>query len=222
MFDTTITAKISHLAVAFLPMLLGIILHEVAHGWAALRCGDPTARMLGRLTLNPVPHIDPLGTGMFIFTALFSPFMFGWAKPVPINPRYFRQYRQGMLLVSAAGPLTNFLLAMGFAVCLRVLLLAPSEFLLSSSVGNFLLQMFQSGIVINFVLGWINLLPVPPLHGGRILETLLPPSLSFHFQRYERYFFLLVIVLFAGGMLNPVLMKLVQWSWSMALAAVGL
>lgn len=222
MFDFNIAAKISHLAVAFVPVLLGIILHEVAHGWAALRCGDPTARMLGRLTLNPVPHIDPVGTAMFVFTALFSPFVFGWAKPVPVNPRYFRDYRKGMLLVSAAGPLTNMVLAMLFAVCLRLLLFAPAEFLLHTSTGNFLLQMFQMGIIANFTLAWINLIPIPPLDGGHILETLLPGQIALQYQRLERYGFLILILLLASGLINSVLMPLIQWSWTLALTAVGI
>ncbi len=222
MFDSSIAAKISYLAVAFVPVLLGIILHEVAHGWAALRCGDPTARMLGRLTLNPIPHIDPAGTGMFVFTALFCPFVFGWAKPVPVNPRYFRDYRKGMLLVSAAGPLANMVLAMVFAVCLRLLLLAPSEFLIGTSAGKFLLQMFQTGIAANFALAWINLLPIPPLDGGHILETLLPGQIALQFQRVERYGFLLLVLLLASGVLSSLLMTLVRWSWNLALTAVGL
>ena len=222
MFDASIAAKISHLAVAFVPVLLGIILHEVAHGWAALRCGDPTARMLGRLTLNPVPHIDPMGTARFVFTAMFSPFVFGWAKPVPVNPRYFRDYRKGMLLVSAAGPLTNMMLAMAFAVCLRLLLFAPAEFLVGTSTGKFLLEMFQTGIAANFALAWINLLPIPMLDGGRILETLLPGQIALQFQRLERYGFLILVILLASGILSSLLMTLVRWSWNIALTAVGL
>ncbi len=222
MSDFNIAAQISHLAVAFLPVLLGIILHEVAHGWAALRCGDPTARMLGRLTLNPVPHIDPMGMGVFVFTALFTPFVFGWAKPVPVNPRHFRNYRRGMLLVSAAGPLTNMLLALTFAACLRVLLLAPAEFIMNTAPGEFLLQMFQVGIAANFTLAWINLLPIPPLDGGHILETLLPGQIALQFQRLERYGFLLLVLLIASGALSAVLMPLVRGSWTFALWLVGI
>ena len=222
MSDFNIAAHISHLAVAFLPVLLGIILHEVAHGWAALRCGDPTARMLGRLTLNPVPHIDPMGMGVFVFTALFTPFVFGWAKPVPVNPRHFRNYRRGMLLVSAAGPLTNMLLALTFAACLRVLLLAPAEFIMNTAPGEFLLQMFQVGIAANFTLAWINLLPIPPLDGGHILETLLPGQIALQFQRLERYGFLLLVLLIASGALSAVLMPLVRGSWTFALWLVGI
>ena len=222
MSDLHLAAKISYVAVAFVPVLLGIILHEVAHGWAALRCGDPTARMLGRLTLNPVPHIDPAGTAVFVFTALFSPFVFGWAKPVPVNPRYFRNYRRDMLLVSAAGPLSNMVLAMLFAVALRLLLFAPAEFLMNTSTGKFLLEMCQIGISANFALAWINLLPIPPLDGGKILETLLPGQIALQFQRVERYGFLLLVILLASGVMSSILMTLVRWSWNFALTAVGL
>ena len=102
MFDSSLSISITNLAVAFVPVLFGIILHEVAHGWVASLCGDQSARMLGRLTLNPVPHIDPLGLVMFVLTALASPFVFGWAKPVPVNPRNMRNPERGMLLVSVA------------------------------------------------------------------------------------------------------------------------
>lgn len=222
MFDSSIAAKISYLAVAFVPVLLGIILHEVAHGRAALRCGDPTARMLGRLTLNPVPHIDPAGTAVFAFTALFSPFVFGWAKPVPVNPRYFRNYRRDMLFVSAAGPLTNMALAMIFAVALRLLLFAPADFLVNTSTGRFLLEMCQIGISANFTLAWINLLPIPPLDGGRILEMLLPGQISLQFQRVERYGFLLLVLLLASGVMSSILVPLIQGSWTFALWVVGI
>lgn len=222
MFDQSISESILNLTVAFIPVLLGIILHEVAHGWAALKCGDPTARMLGRLTLNPIPHIDPMGTGMFVFTALFSPFVFGWAKPVPINPRYFRNLRRDLLLVTAAGPLTNFLLAMAFAVCLRLLLMLPAEVLAGSAAGQFLFQMFQVGIISNFSLAWVNLLPIPPLDGGHIVECLLPGKLAWQFQRIERYGFLILFVLLASGVVSSVLLPLIRGSWKAALWMVGI
>ena len=168
------------IVVVFLPFLLGIILHEIAHGLMALKCGDPTARMLGRLTLNPLPHIDPAGLGCFVFTSLFTPFVFGWAKPVPVNTRYFRNYRRDMLLVSAAGPLCNFFLALLMGLCLRLfLLLAPDTFILHSSAGNFLLQMLLGGISANLVLAWFNLLPIPPLDGFHVIEELLPYKIRY-------------------------------------------
>ena len=222
MFDHSISESISRLVVAFVPVLLGIILHEVAHGWVALRRGDPTAWMLGRLTLNPVPHIDPMGMGMFAFTALFTPFVFGWAKPVPVNVRYFRNPRRDMLLVSAAGPLTNILLALSFAGALKILLFAPQDFLLGSSVGRYLLEMFQIGIIANFSLAWMNLIPLPPLDGGHIVEGLLPRSLANAYGRIERYGFLVLAVLLASGMLSSILTPLIRWSWNTALWIFGI
>ena len=116
MFDFDISHALRLLAIAFVPALLGIILHEVAHGWVAERCGDPTARQLGRLTLNPLPHIDPAGLAVFGLTSLSGAFVFGWAKPVPVDPRNFRNPHRDMMLVALAGPMTNFLLAVAFGL----------------------------------------------------------------------------------------------------------
>ena len=223
MFDHSISESISRLAVAFVPVLLGIILHEVAHGWAALKRGDPTAWMLGRLTLNPVPHIDPMGMGMFAFTALFSPFVFGWAKPVPVNVRYFRNPRRDMLIVSAAGPLTNITLALLFGLALKLLLtFASQDFLLGSSVGKYLLEMFQVGVIANFSLAFVNLIPLPPLDGGHILEGILPRSLANAYGRIERYGFLILVVLLASGVLSSILPPLIRWSWNTTLLIFGI
>ena len=221
MFDN-ISESIANLTVAFVPVLLGIVLHEVAHGWAAFKRGDNTAWMLGRLTLNPVPHIDPMGMGMFVFTALFSPFVFGWAKPVPINPRNFRNLRRDLLIVTAAGPLVNFLLAFLFAAALRLLLFAPESFLVGSSLGTFLLKMCQVGVIANFTLAWINLMPIPPLDGGHILECLLPPRAASALARVERYGFLILVVLLASGTMSSILLPLIRGSWNFALWAVGI
>ena len=221
MFDN-ISESIANLTVAFVPVLLGIVMHEVAHGWAAFKRGDNTAWMLGRLTLNPVPHIDPMGMGMFVFTALFSPFVFGWAKPVPINPRNFRNLRRDLLIVTAAGPLVNFLLAFLFAVALRLLLFAPESFLVGSSLGTFLLKMCQVGVIANFTLAWINLMPIPPLDGGHILECLLPPRAASALARVERYGFLILVVLLASGTMSSILLPLIRGSWNFALWAVGI
>ena len=223
MFDQSISESISRLAVAFVPVLLGIILHEVAHGWVALKRGDPTAWMLGRLTLNPAPHIDPMGMGMFAFTALFTPFVFGWAKPVPVNVRYFRNPRKDMLLVSASGPLTNITLALLFGLALKLLLtFAPHDFLLGSSVGKYLLEMFQIGIIANFSLAYVNLIPLPPLDGGHILEGLLPRQLANAFGGVRRYGFLILVVLLASGMLSSILTPLIRWSWNTTLWLYGI
>ncbi len=217
-----LSESISRFTVAFVPVLLGIILHEVMHGWAAFKLGDPTAHMLGRLTMNPLPHIDPLGTAVFVFTTLCSPFVFGWAKPVPINPRFFRNPRRDMLIISASGPLANIVLALLFALCLRLLLLAPVGVLTGTMAGNYFLQMFQVGIIVNFSLAWINLLPIPPLDGGHIVESLLPYQLARQYIALSRHGFLLLVVLIASGVLSHVITPLIRWSWQFALWFSGI
>lgn len=222
MFNINLSSALSQVAVAFVPVLLGIILHEVAHGWVASLCGDKTARMLGRLTLNPVPHIDPMGLGLFVLTAVASPVVFGWAKPVPVNSRNMRNPRRDMMLVALAGPLTNMLLALAFAAALRLLFaLTPPETLLTSRVADFFNQMFQVGIVANFALAWINLLPIPPLDGSHIVEGLLPPRLGWQYSRLGRYGFLILLVLLLTGVVGRILWPLIQMSVRFALTVTG-
>jgi len=218
-----LAASINRFAVACLPALLGIILHEVAHGWMAKRCGDPTAHMLGRLTINPLPHIDPMGLLVFALTSLTSPFVFGWAKPVPINIRYLRNPARDMMLVALAGPLTNMLLALIFAVLLRgVLHIFPPALWLDTNGYQFVLRMLKTGVVINFSLAWLNLLPIPPLDGSRILSWFLPGDLGWRFQRIERYGFVILILLLATGALGSILGPLVLGSAELTLRLVGL
>ena len=206
MMDFDFSQKISRLAVAFVPMLLGIICHEVAHGWAAWKLGDPTAKNAGRLTLNPLSHMDPTGSLLFVLTALVSPFILGWAKPVPVQPRYFRNPRKGMMLISLAGPLTNFILAFLFMVAYSLLLNA----LLKGSVTpgksvEFLLKSFSAGVYINIVLAWFNLIPLPPLDGSHILGGLLPPHMAYRYYTLARYGMLVILVLVASGLFWKVL-----------------
>ena len=201
MFNIDITQALNTLSIAAVPALLGIILHEVAHGWVAARCGDPTARMMGRLTLNPLPHIDPMGLMVFGLTSLSGSIVFGWAKPVPVNPRYFRDPAKGMMLVALAGPLTNFILAGIFGVLLRLTLnfFPPIEWQYSNFY-IFALKSMQAGVVINFGLGWLNLLPIPPLDGSRIVAWLLPESLAEKYLALERYGLLILLLLLATGL----------------------
>ena len=210
------------LTVAFIPMLLGIILHEVAHGAAALRCGDPTARMLGRLSVNPLPHIDPMGLAMFAFTALCTPFVFGWAKPVPVNPRYFRNFRRDMILVSAAGPLANFLLAVLFAVLLKLMLFLPGSVLASGPVPQFMAEMFLAGIQVNISLAWFNLIPVPPLDGSKILACVLPDSAARALFSIGRFGFLIIAVILASGTAGTFLSPIIRGSVRFLLTTAGL
>ena len=221
MFTSNFSAGLAELATAFVPVLLGIVLHEVAHGWVASLRGDQTARMLGRLTLNPVPHIDPMGLVMFAVTALFTPIVFGWAKPVPVNARNMRNPRRDMMLVSVAGPLTNMLQAVVFAVGLGLVVkFAPADATLSGGLWAFLFRMFRVGIIANFGLAWINLLPIPPLDGSHIVEGLLPPRLGWSYSRLGRYGFLLLLVLLMTGVVGAVLLPLIQISVNVALTLV--
>lgn len=204
------------------PALFGIICHEVAHGWVAYKQGDPTAKFMGRLTLNPIKHIDPVGLGVFLFTALFAPFAIGWAKPVPVQPRYFKRPREGMMLVSAAGPLTNFMLAVVFALIVKFCDNLDISGLASSSVLQFVKQSATFGIIINCALGWFNLLPVPPLDGSHILFGLLPGRLSKFYAPLERYGMLIVILLVATGAFKHVLGPLIQGSLNVIGSLVGI
>lgn len=167
-------------------LLISMMFHELAHGWIAYKLGDPTAKMRGRLSLNPIRHLDPLGTAMFVITYLFSGFVFGWAKPIPVSPYYFKNRQKGMAIVGAAGPITNFIIAIIFALILNWI--TPST---DSRLFTLLFMFFQ----INVVLGLFNLIPIPPLDGSRVLGGFLPRSAYEKWVAVDRYGMLLVIVL---------------------------
>lgn len=223
MLNFDVSEALSLLAVAFVPALLGIILHEVAHGWMANRCGDPTARNLGRLTINPLPHIDPMGLLVFVLTSLSSPFVFGWAKPVPVDPRYFRQPLRDMMLTALAGPMTNFLLAMSFGVLLKLLLeFLPVPMWNGNSFVFFALKSCQAGVVINFGLAWLNLVPLPPLDGSKVLSYFLPAGIAWKYMNMARYGFVVLLVLLMTGLLGKVLGPLVIYSADALFSLLGL
>ena len=190
-------------------VLPAIAFHELAHGYVAYRLGDPTAKSRGRLTLNPLAHIDPIGS---ILVPLFlilvrSPYLFGWAKPVPVNPRYFRNPLQGMLYVAVAGPMTNVGLALVTAATGRLLLLGiPNSLLfrpdsLTALIVQVILFLLGSFVIINVVLAVFNLLPIPPLDGSRILTYFLPPDGRRIMLAMEQYgFIILVAILLLGGL----------------------
>lgn len=180
-------------------LLFSIIIHEVAHGYVALMNGDPTARMLGRITLNPGPHIDPVGTVILplLLWMTHSGILFGWAKPVPVNPLNFRDRRWGEITVSLAGPLSNLLLAVIFGSLFQMAAGNPG-----------LAKMAFYGCTINIFLALFNLVPLPPLDGSHILAAILPPSLARLYQHLEPVGFILVIVLFMSGVLGAFIMPL--------------
>ena len=180
-------------------LLFSIIIHEIAHGYVALLNGDPTARMLGRLTLNPVPHIDPVGSILLPLLLLISQssFLIGWAKPVPVNPLNFRNYRWGEFAVSAAGPVSNLALAAIFSVLLRLGLENPG-----------LTQLAYYGVSINIILALFNLIPIPPLDGSHILALVLPRELARLYSYLQPVGFFLILILFYTGIMGAILMPL--------------
>jgi len=193
----------------FVPvLLLSVVAHEYAHARVAVSQGDLTPAMLGRLTMNPVPHIDPVGTVLVPLLLFFSQagFLFGWAKPVPVNTRNFRNYRRGDVLVSVAGVAANFLLALAFF--LAALALAAGGVTASSSgVPGALRRMAQFGLFFNLLLGVFNLIPIPPLDGSHVLYHLLPPALGARYRALGRYgILLLFLVLIVPGALNVLLL----------------
>lgn len=162
-------------------VLVSLTLHELAHAWVAWRLGDPTAKSQGRLTLNPIVHLDPLGTLMFVLTALIANLPFGWARPVPVDPRYFRRAKEGMAIVAAAGPLMNFLLAL---VCWGVV----RHVELSGQWA----EVLEKAYIVNLVLGIFNLIPVPPLDGSRILGVVMDDATYVRWIRLDQYGMLVV------------------------------
>ncbi|ROR32260.1 site-2 protease family protein [Inmirania thermothiophila] len=190
-------------AVWALPILFAITVHEVAHGWVARRLGDPTAMMMGRLTLNPLRHIDPVGTVLVPLLLLFlGGFVFGWARPVPVTWENLRHPKRDMALVAAAGPAANFLMALGWALVMR-LAIALGDDLAWAAVP--LIYMGGAGIAINVLLMVLNLLPLPPLDGGRIATGVLPGPWAWRLARVEPYGFFILLGLIATGLLGRIL-----------------
>jgi Zn-dependent protease len=211
--ETLLEQIIGQIIIWALPVLVAVVFHEVAHGWVAYRLGDPTAKQLGRLTLNPFAHVDLFGTILVPLMLIIanSPFVFGYAKPVPINYHNLRNPKRDMIWVAAAGPVTNLVLA---AVCTGIWrLVAPMTgaqgvpFSLSSLVDFFapVVLMAQSGILINVTLAVFNMLPLPPLDGGRVLVGLLPQPLSLTIARIEPFGFIILIVLLMTRTLDHIL-----------------
>lgn len=197
-----LAAILSKLSVAAIPVVFAITLHEVAHGWVARSFGDRTAESLGRLSLNPIRHIDPIGTVLVpALLLMIGGFLFGWAKPVPVNPRNLRDPRPNMAMVAVAGPAANFVMALTWAVIMS----------LSTGVGDgsfsmWLFLMGTYGVTINLALALLNLLPIPPLDGGQALQNLLPRGpLATLLERIQPFGFLIVLAMIPTGVLNAIL-----------------
>lgn len=198
------------------PVLFAIVFHEVAHGWVANKLGDPTARMLGRLTLNPIKHVDPIGTLLVpaVLLIMHSPFLFGWAKPVPVTPQNFAKPRTGMAWVAAAGPASNLLMAI---IWVAIAWLAAAFVPKAPWLMPFY-YMGQFGVVANVVLGVLNLFPLPPLDGSRVLTGLLPPEGARIMYRIEPYGLFIVAILMMTGVLNVILGPLMDGLINLLLA----
>ena len=185
---------------AVLPVLLAITVHEAAHGYAARHYGDRTAEMMGRLTLNPIKHIDPVGTILVpALMFMFTPFLFGWAKPVPVNTRNFKDTRMGMRMVAIAGPLSNLAMCFGWALMMVASQWVPESF------QEAMQTMSRYGIIINAVLFVLNMLPILPLDGGRFVDTFLPARASMQFQKIEPYGMWIIIALLVTGLLGQIM-----------------
>ncbi|SFV89402.1 FIG004556: membrane metalloprotease [hydrothermal vent metagenome] len=191
------------LLIYIIPLIFAITVHEFAHGWVANQRGDSTARLLGRLTLNPIKHIDPIGTilvpAVLFFTG--SPFLFGWAKPVPINFNALKSPKQDMILVALAGPISNFVMALLWF--LIILFAADMQ-------SKLLLDMAQFGIAINLILGVFNLLPLPPLDGSRVVSALLPNNLTYRYNKLEAYGLYILLVLLFLGIFEKIILPIVK------------
>ncbi len=197
------------------PLLFALTFHEFAHGYVAWRFGDPTAKDAGRLTLNPLSHLDPIGTIAFFFIK------FGWAKPVPVNPIYFKNPKRDMLWVALAGPVTNLILAVLSAFIIKSIW-ALATMLPYSPLAEAILvplsRMLIASVWINLVLCIFNFLPIPPLDGSRILTGLLPDDLARSYMQIERYGFIIILLLAFSGLLSRVILPIISFANNMLLS----
>lgn len=197
---------VGQIAVYALPVVFAITLHEAAHGYVAKHFGDTTAYMLGRVSLNPLRHIDPIGTILIpILTLLMGGILFGWAKPVPVNFSHLRNPKKDMLWVALAGPASNLAMALGWGLMMKIAVMMPDS-ALSLPMG----LMGRAGVTINVVLMVLNLLPLLPLDGGRIAVSLLPHHLAYRYAMLEPYGMIVLVVLLFSGVLGTIMGPLIN------------
>jgi len=221
-----IAEYVQQISIWAIPILAAIVFHEVAHGWVAFRLGDPTAARMGRLTLNPISHIDLFGTVILplLLVIAHAPFLFGYAKPVPVNFQNLRNPKRHMIWVALAGPATNIILALVSYLLLKILvsLDLPRDGSLASTIVIPLIYMLHASASINIVLAVFNTFPIPPLDGGRVLVGLLPEPYSTTVARVEPYGFLIIVVLLMSHLLDAVLSPLVHFVHLFLRLMVGL
>lgn len=202
MFENDLSS-VQLIAIAIIPLIFAIVVHEVAHGWVALQLGDDTAYRVGRLTLNPLKHIDPIGTILVPLVLILTVgFAFGWAKPVPVNFDKLHKQRRDTALVAIAGPLSNLLMAIAWLVIAKFASLLPTSF---ATFASPLIYMGMFGVIINSILMVFNLLPIPPTDGGRIATSLLPPRLGYQLNRIAPFGLIIIVILILTGVVWRIL-----------------
>ncbi len=208
--DLTLIQKI---CVWALPVLFAITIHEAAHGWAAYKLGDPTAKLLGRVSVNPLVHLDPIGSILVpLLLGLSTQFqmVFGWAKPVPITYENLKNKRRDVILVALAGPVSNLLMALFWGLCLKL----SSGSASTSSLFQFLAYSSIAGVAINLIIFSLNMLPIPPLDGSKVVSSLLPRKYAYHYDKLEPYGFIILLVLMWTQILGSILKPMMQLLFS--------
>lgn len=206
------------LPVALVIFFFAIVIHECAHAWMASRCGDDTARNAGRITLNPLPHIDPIGTIIFPLLLILSrsSFVIGWAKPVPINPLNFNNLRADLVRVGASGPLSNIGLAIASSFMVWIF-----NYLPMGEIKNSIMVILLFSVLINLLLAVFNLLPIPPLDGSQILSGLLPTQIAMKYEAIRSFGFIIIFFLLLTGLLWAIIIPIVQFLYSLLFLWVG-